>query len=225
MPGNFVVYLGTGPGDNRGVVWHSESGQGDQSYELVLLDDARLQVQANGEAIWQSDATAAPGPNYRLDQEAPELVGGTMGGDSWQSFTPAFSGHLYRFDLACAPLGASGLEPAVTARISLYRGDGVDDDELIGDAEIEVAQQGMPPSNCPQEFLIPGGEIRRVALKAGERYTLRFTPPAEKVSVGVTVNGGYSRGRLMFFDDGKWQPRPFSFVFRTHLRPIPPVWG
>jgi hypothetical protein len=221
--GNFVVYLGTGPGDNRGVVWHSESGQGDQFYELLLLDDARLQVQANGEVIWQSDVTATPGSNYRLDQETPKEAGGGMGYDSWQSFTPAFDGHLYRFDLSCTPTGRSGLEPGVTAGISLYRGDGIDDDELIGDAEIVVAQQG--PTFHPQEFVIPDGEMRRATLRAGKRYTIRFRPPADKVSVGTTADGAYSRGRYAFFADGAWSPQLCSLVFRTFLRPIPPIWG
>jgi hypothetical protein len=229
--GNFVVYFGTGPADNRGCLWHAESARGaGPFYTLVLNDDARLQIVIGDASVtWENDMTASPGPNYRLDQDAGKQAGVITAGDSWQSFTPAFDGYLYRVDLFCTPYSPDryDLRPSVPATLSLYDGEGIDDDGWLGDQDIVVAQQAPPQRawiDHPQQFLFPiAAPIRGARLRGGERYTIRLRP-REDVDVSVTPDGAYRRGQLVRFYNREWRAQPHCFAFRTYLRPIPPTW-
>jgi hypothetical protein len=90
--GNFVIYAGSGPNDNHGYVWGTQTAQGPGWYYAELISDGAIFIFRNEQIIWQSPGVPDQGPyTATIGNDGDLRVFNASGNPIWDTQTSALT--------------------------------------------------------------------------------------------------------------------------------------
>jgi hypothetical protein len=198
--GNFVVYRGSSPSDNKGVIWNTATfGRGTAGpslfYEVGIGQEGTLGVYANRAQIWSSNSGGKPGGNYFVFLDDDGTLGVYSGLGAQRA---SHSGVLWtnRAGLQASQLAQfPTLSPAQRAGMTATQVAAYDTEKAAREAAIAKAKADAAAAKAALDAAVARAAAAEAAARAAEAEAVRiaalpFATGANILKMGKIVTQG-----------------------------------